>query len=324
VHGGDDSNAAANVPPPLRRYNAVVEPALGESQVSERTGARHPWLRTLLALLVAALLAGSYAGLTLRARAVRQSELHRFYHLPWELDEQLRALGPLTAAELSTKFNQPIRTQQHRGHTISWIELSSGHDVVVNFDANGRLSNARAIQSRAPRQSRLLLALEASHPLILTWTLPLWAVLLALAAIFRLLRRVTTQAALTVAALSLAAVLLYHGRSGRIIGVESYIILIPYYITQVGLVLISLLIVILTLLGRRRDPNDIHCPRCRYDLHGNQSGVCPECGLRIPPSIRWKIRTLGGGAAAPVAAAPPEEFIITDDPPEGNEPASVA
>lgn len=24
-----------------------------------------------------------------------------------------------------------------------------------------------------------------------------------------------------------------------------------------------------------------HCPQCRYDLTGNTSGVCPECGLPI-------------------------------------------
>ncbi|MFH1109328.1 MAG: hypothetical protein V1790_09060 [Planctomycetota bacterium] len=39
--------------------------------------------------------------------------------------------------------------------------------------------------------------------------------------------------------------------------------------------------VVLALKRRRRplDPNT--CPKCRYDLTGNVSGVCPECGTAI-------------------------------------------
>ena len=29
---------------------------------------------------------------------------------------------------------------------------------------------------------------------------------------------------------------------------------------------------------RHRGPR--HCPRCGYDLTGNTTGVCPECGAR--------------------------------------------
>jgi hypothetical protein len=29
-----------------------------------------------------------------------------------------------------------------------------------------------------------------------------------------------------------------------------------------------------------------HCGRCEYDLTGNQSGVCPECGWQIPRDVR--------------------------------------
>lgn len=25
-----------------------------------------------------------------------------------------------------------------------------------------------------------------------------------------------------------------------------------------------------------------HCPRCKYNLTGNLSGVCPECGTEVP------------------------------------------
>jgi len=29
-----------------------------------------------------------------------------------------------------------------------------------------------------------------------------------------------------------------------------------------------------------------YCGRCDYDLTGNQSGVCPECGWQIPREVR--------------------------------------
>ncbi|HEY3241813.1 MAG TPA: hypothetical protein VGM03_00550 [Phycisphaerae bacterium] len=31
---------------------------------------------------------------------------------------------------------------------------------------------------------------------------------------------------------------------------------------------------------RDRRPKPGHCQRCGYDLTGNTSGVCPECGTR--------------------------------------------
>lgn len=32
---------------------------------------------------------------------------------------------------------------------------------------------------------------------------------------------------------------------------------------------------------RRRPPMPGHCMSCNYDLHGNESGTCPECGTPI-------------------------------------------
>jgi hypothetical protein len=39
-------------------------------------------------------------------------------------------------------------------------------------------------------------------------------------------------------------------------------------------------------LFRRIVPSG-HCNQCGYDLTGNVSGTCPECGLQISPS--WKV-----------------------------------
>lgn len=39
--------------------------------------------------------------------------------------------------------------------------------------------------------------------------------------------------------------------------------------------------IMLVVACRRRPPG--HCTQCGYDLTGNESGVCPECGRPIPP-----------------------------------------
>jgi len=38
----------------------------------------------------------------------------------------------------------------------------------------------------------------------------------------------------------------------------------------------------------------IRCNKCDYDLTGNESGRCPECGWKIPEPIRQKIIVPGG------------------------------
>ncbi len=35
------------------------------------------------------------------------------------------------------------------------------------------------------------------------------------------------------------------------------------------------------IMGKMRLPPLGHCKACRYDLTGNESGVCPECGTEI-------------------------------------------
>ena len=40
-------------------------------------------------------------------------------------------------------------------------------------------------------------------------------------------------------------------------------------------------IVLTALLVRRRRPRPGRCAECGYDLTGNESGVCPECGRKV-------------------------------------------
>jgi hypothetical protein len=55
---------------------------------------------------------------------------------------------------------------------------------------------------------------------------------------------------------------------------------------------------ILTLVGmvamekwrkRRLNANHLYCGNCRYDLYGNLTGVCPECGTSIPESYEGRV-----------------------------------
>jgi len=39
---------------------------------------------------------------------------------------------------------------------------------------------------------------------------------------------------------------------------------------------------LILLLGRGPKPKPGHCDQCGYDLTGNTSGVCPECGMPLP------------------------------------------
>jgi ssDNA-binding Zn-finger/Zn-ribbon topoisomerase 1 len=40
------------------------------------------------------------------------------------------------------------------------------------------------------------------------------------------------------------------------------------------------------------------CPRCRYDLRHNESGLCPECGWRLTDEYRLAIGLKGTGEDA--------------------------
>ena len=45
---------------------------------------------------------------------------------------------------------------------------------------------------------------------------------------------------------------------------------------------------------QREPPVEPLCPTCEYNLTGNVSGVCPECGTPVPATLQGKIaRTLG-------------------------------
>lgn len=55
-----------------------------------------------------------------------------------------------------------------------------------------------------------------------------------------------------------------------------------------------------------RPAEDTLCPRCKYDLYANESGVCPECGEGIPRAKRKYLRIVRRENSDRTGAGPPE------------------
>lgn len=54
-----------------------------------------------------------------------------------------------------------------------------------------------------------------------------------------------------------------------------------YFLALPGYVALVVFALMLVVLPRRRIRVPGRCSRCGYDLTGNVSGVCPECGARV-------------------------------------------
>lgn len=95
-------------------------------------------------------------------------------------------------------------------------------------------------------------------------------------------------ASLLVAASALLRYLIdnHYGRKGTL---ETYVFTVLPVVAVVGFA---------ALIQRRRalfvPPG--HCPHCRYDLTGNESGKCPECGTPIPPETNVPVAPPAGPA----------------------------
>lgn len=58
----------------------------------------------------------------------------------------------------------------------------------------------------------------------------------------------------------------------------------PYFFIPLWIPFVAILVPSLIGWYRSRRPQPGHCRKCSYDLTGNASGVCPECGTRIERS----------------------------------------
>ena len=76
------------------------------------------------------------------------------------------------------------------------------------------------------------------------------------------------------------AATLVHVAAGLFLGQLPPLFLITFPFSYVGSWGVALAVGVPFRLRRRPIPPD-HCPACGYDLTGNISGVCPECGTQI-------------------------------------------
>ncbi len=73
-----------------------------------------------------------------------------------------------------------------------------------------------------------------------------------------------------------------HGRAG---GGPFWRLMVTWWLLCL-LFLVFPLIWVVTLRVSRRRMAGLPCPQCSYDLTGNTSGVCPECGTPVSPVAR--------------------------------------
>lgn len=90
----------------------------------------------------------------------------------------------------------------------------------------------------------------------------------------RIRRSVWCRPWLATIALALGVIILVVGGWTRVTS------LMAFAMFFLGLMSIGLRLVILQ-YAEEHDIDDTHCQQCGYDLTGNTSGVCPECGLRL-------------------------------------------
>ena len=76
---------------------------------------------------------------------------------------------------------------------------------------------------------------------------------------------------------------------------------------------IALSLLLLALPARRRRTDLSHCHACRYDLTGNESGVCPECGTPTLAAIRQQHRQELERYARAITDEPAIEGATDDD-----------
>ncbi len=74
--------------------------------------------------------------------------------------------------------------------------------------------------------------------------------------------------------------------------IASRMLYVLFMVMFVPVLFVGLPFVILEHLRRRRPPG--HCRKCGYDLTGNVSGRCPECGEPLPQTTTSDHRSAGG------------------------------
>jgi hypothetical protein len=92
---------------------------------------------------------------------------------------------------------------------------------------------------------------------------------------------------LSLAAVGLWLILVYRQPPPPVLG---FILLAFFAMGTIAVTVIPFLLLrnLLSAGDRRRRLSQGKCPNCCYDLTGNTSGVCPECGTPVPEKAELK------------------------------------
>ena len=235
----------------------------------------------------------------------------RYYHVKrieaWELkagqiDRTIRnsvlfksaCRNGMTREQLQTAMGTKLTPDKKHARDASaavneWLRVDDPHGGYwfwIGFDREGRsfvVSHSPRLILPPPTPPAALLILEQARAHIDCFGWIIWMLLAFFAAVFRNQRRALMWVALAVALLHLATVALMHFGWVSSPTVELH---------SAGWATSGLLIALTlgTLFPTLHKPTGPLCPECEYNLTGNQSGVCPECGQAIPPTLRQVIR----------------------------------
>ncbi len=285
---------------PFTRYNRDV--AESSDSTSTRTNRLRLWLGLLPWLLVLTICVNAF---DYRRRALRQYESAS---IAWSRSWSSRyvAAGKLRdkAGTLLGQSHRDVQAALSGRHPFRVAKPDPGSDPQLVFDdsisqshlwltfQNDYLSGVAVTIPRHPPPPPHWLAIEHLRQFLAGYGILFWVVLFGLSIVLPRYRRPLANLLLAFTVLVIAAYLL--GPRGPVSIPVGLILPSTGGIEQSGawywliiMAITSLALSIILHVKRPRLGDTPLCPWCAYNLTGNQSGRCPECGRKIPLSTRW-------------------------------------
>ena len=246
---------------------------------------------------------------TRKAWRVRRGQLNQFAA---QARARVRALWrsrqhpeQWTRAELEAEINDgmplPLSSQGDR-QIARWKDPASGRFFELRF-RNGQWTGYSsswnssqgprlAPPSAGDRATETVRALIAGRSFCYPGAI-LWSLLLLLSLAWRRCQPAIAELMLATAVVTTVAWLVAPNYSLTWRGISSNDMLFG----GVAMLVVSIFALVTSTLEararKRKIDAELFCPTCLYDLTGNVSGVCPECGNPVPQALRDRIQARG-------------------------------